>query len=256
MTLRQAYNRVSSVREHASYPSMDSYPSHLNREQLFSIMRMIVLNPFLVSMQQVDILFYLGKLQDYYAREKIIPSITQLSGLWNVKARSWTHGIVQRLKEEGFLEKAPGSRLRPTPRFFERSVGHPVRAGLPQQAADVQPELLRIDDYLIEKPSQTILFPVKGDSMVDLGILEGDMVIIERSTTAAIGQVVLAIVDNEFTLKVLARDRKGYYLEARNGKRSGDYPPIRPAQKLEIYGLYAGLFRKNRIPGHHSGSGR
>ena len=208
-------------------------------------------------MQQLDILTYLGKLQDYYAREKIIPSTTQLSALWNVKARSWTHQILQRLKEEGFLENAPGGRLRPTPRFFERTVGHRVRAGLPQQAFDVQPELLRIDDYLIEKPSQTILFPVRGDSMIDLGILEGDMVIIERGNMAYppdCGQVVLAIVDNEFTLKVLARDQKGYYLEARNEKRSEDYPPIRPGQKLEIYGFYVGLIRKAHLPGHRSGS--
>lgn len=205
-------------------------------------------------MQQLDIFSYLGKLQDYYAREKIIPSTTQLSVLWNVKARSWTHQIVQRLKEEGFLENAPGGRLRPTSRFFERIVGHRVRAGLPQQAFDVQPELLRIDDYLIEKPSQTILFPVRGDSMIDLGILEGDMVIIERGNIASIGQVVLAIVDNEFTLKVLARDQEGYYLEARNEKRSGDYPSIRPDQKLEIYGFYVGLIRKAHLPGHRSGS--
>lgn len=205
-------------------------------------------------MQQLDIFAYLGKLQDYFAREKIIPSTTQLSALWNVKARSWTHQIVQRLKEEGFLENAPGGRVRPAPRFFERTVGHRVRAGLPQQAFDVQPELLRIDDYLIEKPSQTILFPVKGDSMVDLGILEGDMVIIERGNTAPVGQVVLAIVDNEFTLKVLARDQEGYYLEARNEKHSGDYPPIRPGQKLEIYGLYVGLIRKTHPAGHRPGS--
>src|SRR3954453_2806726 len=205
-------------------------------------------------MQQLDIFSYLGKLQDYYAREKIIPSTTQLSALWNVKARSWTHQIVQRLKEEGFLENAPGDRLRPTLRFFSRTVGHRVRAGMPQQASDVQPELLRIDDYLIEKPSQTILFPIKGDSMVDLGILEGDMVIIERANSASIGQVVLAIVDNEFTLKVLAKDQEGYYLEARNEKRSMDYPPIRPEQKLEIYGFYVGLIRKAHVPGHRPGS--
>jgi repressor LexA len=207
-------------------------------------------------MQPLDIFSYLGKLQDYYARERIIPSTTQLSVLWNVKARSWTHQIVQRLKEEGFLETAAGSRLRPGPRFFERTVGHAVRAGLPQQAADVQPELLRIDDYLIEKPSQTILFPIKGDSMVDLGILEGDMVIIERSNSASPGQVVLAIVDNEFTLKVLAKDKEGYYLEARNEKRSQDYPPIRPEQELEIYGFYIGLFRKASVSGHRLGPNR
>ena len=201
-------------------------------------------------MQPLDIFSYLGKLQDYYARERIIPSITQLSALWNVKARSWTHQIIQRLKEENFLESAPGNRLRPAPRFFERMVGDKVRAGLPQQASDIQPELLRIDDYLIEKPSQTILFPVKGDSMIDLGILEGDMVIIERSDSASPGQVVLAVVDNEFTLKVLARDKEGYYLEARNEKRSGDYPSIRPKHKLEIYGFYVGLFRKTQVSGH------
>jgi repressor LexA len=204
-------------------------------------------------MQQLDIFSYLGKLQDYYAREKIIPSTTQLSVLWNVKARSWTHQIVQRLKEEGFLENAPGGRLRPAPCFFERTVGHRVRAGMPQQAPDVQLELLRIDDYLIEKPSQTILFPVRGDSMVDLGILEGDMVIIERSNSASVGQIVLGIVDNEFTLKVLAKDQDGYYLEARNEKRSVDYPPIRPEQKLEIYGFYVGLIRKAHVSGHHPG---
>ena len=207
-------------------------------------------------MKQLNISSYLGKLQDYYAREKIIPSITELSVLWNGKARSWTHQIVQRLKEESLLENGPGGRLRPGPRFFERTVGHVVRAGMPQQAADVQPELLRIDDYLIENPSQTILFPVKGDSMIDLGILEGDMVIIERSNSPSTGQVVLAIVDNEFTLKVLAKDKRGYYLEARNHMRSKDYPSIRPEQKLEIYGLYVGLIRKSRVSEHRFSSHR
>jgi repressor LexA len=218
-------------------------------------MRTIVLYSAL-AMQQLDISSYLGKLQDYYAQERIIPSTTQLSVLWNGKARSWTHRIVQRLKEEGFLENGPGGRLRPGPRFFERTVGHRIRAGLPQEAFDVQPELLRIDDYLIEKPSQTILFPVKGDSMIDLGILEGDMVVIERSDSASPGQVVLAIVDNEFTLKVLARDKEGYYLEARNDRRSGDYLPIRPEQKLEIYGFYVGLFRKAPASRNRIGSSR
>jgi len=210
-------------------------------------------------MQPIDISSYLGKLQDYYAQERIIPSITKLSVLWNGKARSWTHQIVQRLKEEGFLENAPGGRLRPGPRFFDRTVGHVVRAGMPQQASDVQPELLRIDDYLIENPSQTILFPVKGDSMIDMGIFEGDMVIIERNSalpSQLVGQVVLAIVDDEFTLKVLARDKTGYYLEARNHGRGKDYPPIRPGQKLEIYGFYVGLFRKTRLPAHRLSSNR
>ena len=92
--------------------------------------------------------------------------------------------------------------------------------------------------------------------MIDLGIFEGDMVIIERSNSPSTGQVVLAIVDNEFTLKVLAKDKRGYYLEARNHGRSNDYPPIRPEQGLEIYGLYVGLIRKTRASEHRLNSSR
>jgi repressor LexA len=92
--------------------------------------------------------------------------------------------------------------------------------------------------------------------MIDLGILEGDMVIIERTHAASIGQAILAIVDNEFTLKVLAQDKAGYYLEARNERRNQDYPPIRPEQKLEIYGVYVGLIRKTRVPGHRLSANR
>jgi SOS-response transcriptional repressor LexA len=66
----------------------------------------------------------------------------------------------------------------------------------------------------------------------------------------------LAIVDNEFTLKVLAKDKRGYYLEARNHSRTQDYPPIRPEQELEIYGLYVGLIRKAHASGHRLGSNR
>ena len=190
-------------------------------------------------MQPLDIFSYLGKLQDYYAREKIIPSTTQLSVLWNVKARSWTHQIVQRLKEEGFLENAPGGRLRPRPRFFERTVGHRVRAGLPQQAADIQPELLRIDDYLIEKPSQTILFPIKGDSMVDLGILEGDMVIIERGNRLPARLSDKSCWQSWITnspSRSSPRIQEGYCLEARNEKRSQDYPPIRLSRNWKSTG--------------------
>lgn len=191
-------------------------------------------------MQVTDLSHYLGKLRDYYRAESIIPSTTQLGTLWGLEARSWAHRIAVRLREEGFLEEAPGNRLRPGPRFFERIVADQVRAGLPEPAADAPPDVVTIDSYLIDKPSETVLFKVKGDSMIEAAIQDGDFVVIERRTTANVGDIVLAMVDDEFTLKTLAKDASGYYLEAANAA----YAPIRPARALEIYGVLVGLFRK------------
>lgn len=195
-------------------------------------------------MQSTDLTRYLGHLRDYYQAESIIPSTTQLGALWGVEARSWAHRIAVRLKEEGFLEDAPGGRLRPGPRFFERPLAGRVRAGLPETAADAPADVVTIDSYLIDKPSETVLFKVKGDSMVDAAIQDGDFVVIERRNTARVGDIVLAMVDDEFTLKYLAQDASCYYLMPGNA----DYAPIRPERALEIYGVYIGLFRKAGRP--------
>ncbi len=183
---------------------------------------------------------YLGPLQDYFARHQVIPSITELAALWKLEARSWAYRLVQRLKEEGFLEDTPGRRLRPGTRFFERDIADTVRAGLPAAANERTHDTVSIDRYLIDKPSETELFQVRGDSMIDAGIHEGDFVVIERRGAAHPGEIVLAYVDGEFTLKTLARDKQGFWLEAANPA----YAPIRPREGLEIHGVMVGLFRK------------
>jgi repressor LexA len=183
---------------------------------------------------------YLGALQDYFAEHQVVPSITELSALWQIAGRSWTHRLVQRMKEAGYLEESPGRRLRPGPRFFERTVADTVRAGLPEAANEAPVQTLSIDRFLIARPSETELFQVRGDSMRDAQIAEGDYVIIERRSFANPGEIVLARVDGEFTLKFLARDKEGFYLEAANEA----YAPIRPVHGLAIHGVMVGLFRR------------
>lgn len=191
---------------------------------------------------------YLGPLQDYFAEHQIIPSMTELAALWKVGARSWAFRLVQRLKDEGYLEDSPGRRLRPGARFFERTIADTVRAGVPAAANDRTHETLSIDRFLIDKPSDTELFQVRGDSMIDVGIHESDFVVIERRTAAHPGEIVLAYVDGEFTLKTLARDAQGFFLEAANPA----YAPIRPTQGLEIHGVMVGLFRKTASAAAHT----
>jgi len=132
-------------------------------------------------------------------------------------------------------------RLAPTRRFFERPVAsEAVAAGLPNPVADGPGDALTIDDYLIDRPSDTVLIRVKGDSMIDAGILEGDLVVIEKGAAARRGDIVVAIVDNQFTLKRLDIDRGNFVLKPEN--RS--YAVIRPEGTLEIFGVMVGLVRK------------
>src|SRR5688572_9329069 len=184
---------------------------------------------------------YLSKLQDYYAKHQVIPSYAAIGRLRGISAKSWVASCVTRLKDEGYLKLTPDRRLRPGSRFYERRLAHaPVRAGLPNAALEDGYDLVTIDDYLVRLPSKTTLVRVKGDSMVDAGIFEGDLVVVEQQPNANVGDVVVAIVDDEFTIKYLERERGAFVLRPANKA----YPTIRPKGKLEIFGVMVGLVRR------------
>jgi len=185
---------------------------------------------------------YVARLRDYYARHRVLPSYAGVGALVGLSSKASVAEMVLRLKAEGFLESTPDRRLKPGRRFFERSVAESVRAGLPAAAADVVPDTLTIDEYLVSKPSKSILIKVKGDSMVDVGIHDGDVVVVEKRATANVGEIVVAILDNEFTLKRLSREKGRVVLRPENKA----YPVIRPKGDFEIFGVVVGLFRKYR----------
>jgi repressor LexA len=184
---------------------------------------------------------YLSQLQDYYARHRALPSYSSIGGLLGLRSKSSVAALVARLKLAGFVEATPDRRLAPTRRFFARLLAsQPVRAGLPEATDDTDAEALTIDDYLIERPSETVLIRVKGDSMIDAGIFDGDLVVVEKRHDARKGDIVVAIVDNQFTLKRLDVERGQFILRAENKA----FAPIRPEGSLEIFGVMVGLVRK------------
>jgi repressor LexA len=184
---------------------------------------------------------YLALLQDYYSKHRALPSFAFIGSLLGLKSKSSVAAMVARLKLAGYLESTPDRRLAPTKRFFERPVAEsPVHAGLPSVIEDAPADALTIDDYLIERPSQTVLVRVKGDSMMDAGILDGDLVVVEKAAAAKRGDIVVAIVDGEFTLKTLDLERGRFVLKPENPA----YPVIRPEGALEIFGVMVGLVRK------------
>ena len=179
-------------------------------------------------------------LRDYYAEHGVLPSYSTLSEIAGIKAKSWTHTLVGLLRKEGILDVTPDKRLKPGPHFFERELADSVRAGLPEQAGESPTQTITIDSYLIPHPSKTSLVRVKGESMIDAGILDGDLAVVEWRSNARPGDIVVAMVDGELTLKYLACDKQGYYLRAANAA----FAPIRAQGELEITGVMVGLVRR------------
>ena len=77
-------------------------------------------------------------------------------------------------------------------------------------------------------------------SMIDAGIMPDDVVVVEKRGPANVGDMVIAIVDNEFTLKTLGKEKGQFILQPANPA----YPVIRPKGELEIFGIVVGQFRK------------
>ncbi|GAA5785013.1 LexA repressor [Chitiniphilus shinanonensis] len=184
---------------------------------------------------------YLGKLQDYYADYRSLPSYAVIGEMLGMASKSAVSALVKRLTLAGYVETTPDRRLAPTKRFFERDLADfNVPAGLPAAANDAMSEALTVDEYLIPRPSSSMLIKVRGDSMMDAGIYDGDLAVVEKRHGANVGDIVVAIVDGEYTLKELARDKQGYLLLPHNPA----FEPIRPQEGLEIFGVMVGLVRK------------
>jgi DNA polymerase V len=85
--------------------------------------------------------------------------------------------------------------------------GSSVRAGLPTMADDHVEEHISVNDLLVRKPSATFFVRVQGDSMLNAGIHDGDLLVVDRSLPATHGKIVIAVLDGDLTVKRL--DTKG-----------------------------------------------
>ncbi len=187
---------------------------------------------------------YLGRLRDYYAENRRIPSFQRIAELMGFASKAAASKLMDRLAGAGFFERAPDDEAWiPGERFFERPLAEmAVRAGAPDMIEGSQGQLFLVDRYLVRQPSRTVMVPVKGDSMIDAGIHDGDIVVVVRTKAANAGDFVIAIVDDEFTLKELALEKGKFVLKPHNPA----YPVIRPQGELEIFGVVTGLVRRFR----------
>jgi repressor LexA len=190
-------------------------------------------------MQQVD-QRHLGSLQRHWKRHSTFPSMTKLAEVMGLASAGSVFQALGRLVEEGFLERVDG-RIAPTKRFFSRPMLGRVRAGLPEQVTESNDfEVMNVDDYLVRQPDRTSFAHVRGDSMRDKGLLDGDVVVVEHNTPAKPGDIVVAVVDGAVTVKTLALERGQYVLQPANPA----FETIHAGVSLEVLGVVVGSFRR------------
>jgi len=119
---------------------------------------------------------------------------------------------------------------------------HKVPAGFPSPADDHVEKRLDLNEYLIKKSDATFFVKIKGDSMIDASINDGDIVIVDRSIQAKVGDIVLASVDGNFTIKTLSK----YKLNPRLLPANDKYKPIEinDNTQFELWGVVTGAVRK------------
>lgn len=182
---------------------------------------------------------HLAKLREYYARHGVLPSYSGISRVVGFQAKNAAVKLVSRLSRAGYLRLSPDGRLAPNEKFFEHSLASSARAGAPDIIDGTDLESINIDRYLIDKPTKTVLVRVKGDSMKNVGIYDGDIVVVERREEAYRGEFVVSRIDGEYTLKELDFEGRKPVLRPHNE----EFDVMRPAH-LEIVGVVIGVVRR------------
>jgi repressor LexA len=186
-------------------------------------------------------------IQRFIAIYTVPPKLQEVAEGIGISSRGVAHRYVQALVEAGYIEtdsgKHRGIRLlksnpyRPEsrlPLLGEIAAGKPIEAIPGQDEIDLS-EFFGRNNFAVQ---------VKGDSMIDAGILDGDTVIIEFRETADDGDIVVALIDeSETTLKRFKRSQRGKYIKL-IPENSEMEPMVYEAERVRIQGVLIGQLRK------------
>ena len=152
----------------------------------------------------------------------------------------------QTLSSQNLIQVAEPMLLEP-PATDLRLLSHRISAGFPSPANDYIEDGLDLNDYLVRNKASTFLFSVKGDSMIGASIEEGDKVIVDRALTPRHDDIVVAVVDGEYTLKRFYRFMGCVELRPENPA----YSPIvfHDGSELVVWGVVVGVVRRYGVRG-------
>jgi len=182
----------------------------------------------------------IAALRGFYARNGRMPSFSEMGTLFGLQSKNAVSKVVDRFRGMGLVVKDQTGRLVPHFLLSPVRVLGSVEAGFPSPAEEELADTLSLDDFLIQNREATFLLKVSGDSMRDAGILPGDMVIVEKGRVPGNGDIVIAEVDGEWTIKYFRKRGQDVTLRAANSR----YRDIRPRNELKVAGVVTAVVRK------------
>ena len=180
------------------------------------------------------------KIVQFYRDRKRMPSYSEIMKLAGYASKSPAFKFVGRLIDEDFVKKDQAGKLLPGRLFHAVKVLGTVEAGWPTTAEEQLIDTISLDEFLIAKKEATYMLTVNGDSMKNAGILSGDMVLVERADDARDGNIVIAEVDGQWTMKYLRRRGRQVFLEPANER----FSRIVPRRSLKIAAIVKAVIRK------------
>ena len=187
-------------------------------------------------------------LVDYYNKNNVYPTFDEMRDFLKIKSKSGIHKLLSSLEEKGYVNRLPhkARALSINSNVNENEKNLPflgrIAAGNPIEAITGGFEQISVPNYLINNKDEHFTLEVTGDSMVDAGIFDGDIVIIRKTEAANSGDIVVALIDqNEVTLKRFRSFKNSIALEPANKNYK-----IRlfGEDRVKIQGKLVGLIRK------------
>lgn len=190
---------------------------------------------------------YKDKIKSFYDRHKRMPGYKEIMAITGYKSKNAVFKLINSLVDAGFLNKDDQGKITLARPGSEVPLLGLVEAGIPTLAEETELDTLDINAYLVEDKEGSYLLEVKGDSMIEEGIKEGDLVVAEKLAEGAepkLGEIVIAEVDGGWTMKYYRKEGNKpsgrVYLQPANKK----YKNIYPEYDLKIAAVVKGVIRK------------
>lgn len=183
---------------------------------------------------------YKEKLVAFYKKHGRFPGYKEIMALTGFRSKNAVFKLISKLVDDGVVTKDRQGRLSPGNFGGGIRLLGLVEAGFPSAAEQELLDTMDFEEFLVPNKELTYLLKVKGDSMIDAGIRDRDLVIVERRQNYKVGQIVIAMVDGEYTMKYLRQKNGDYYLEPANK----DFSNIYPTESFKIEAVVTGVIRK------------
>ena len=185
---------------------------------------------------------------DYYNKNHVYPTFDEMRNFLQIKSKSGIHKLLSSLEEKGFVNRLPhkARALSINRNINEDEKDLPflgrIAAGNPIEAITGSFEQISVPNYLINNKDEHFTLEVTGDSMIDAGIYDGDIVVIRKTEVTNSGDIVVALIDqSEVTLKRFRSFKNSIALEPANKNYK---IRIFGEGRVKIQGKLVGLIRK------------